>query len=183
MFYCCISAPAYCIIDFETAMMNIHAAFIWYRRKHFLPDLIWSSSKCRMIQILPPCVCSPAPPSGPSPSSDPFGLTCCWAVIIKSGCPTQERENLTNPTQHNSACKRIRVKHWAQPMTRFKAYTLAHSSSAIIIIIIIITTALYPEINQNKGLFAGGKTHYTLLKRVSEPKPLFLLGWKLTPFM
>ncbi len=93
-------------------------------------------------------------------SSGLVGLTCCWGVIIKSGCPAQEREKLTNPTPHNSASKRIRVRHWAQPMTRFKSFTLAHPSSAISIIsiiIIIITTALYPGINKNKGLLRLGK--------------------------
>lgn len=103
-------------------------------------------------------------------SSGLVGLTCCWGVIIKSGCPAQEREKLTNPTPHNSASKRIRVRHWAQTMTRFKSLTLAHPSSAIsiifIIIIIIIITALYPRINKNKGLSEVGKTHYILIYRV-----------------
>lgn len=158
-----------------------HAAFIWYRGRDFLSDQIWSSSKCSVIRMLLPCVPIPALPSGPAPVTGLVGLTCCWGVIIKSGCPAQEREKLTNPTPHNSASKRIRVRHWAQPMTRFKSFTLAHPSSAIIIIIII--TALYPGINQNKGLSEVWKTHYILSRLssdcvVSEPKPcVFLLGW------
>jgi len=141
MFYSCISAQAYYIIDADDSC-----------RIYMVQDgrlSAWSNMELQQVQCDFPL---PSPLVLPQ-SADPVGLTC-WVVIIKSGCPTQERENLTNPTQHNSACKRIRVKRWAETKTRFKSYTLAHSWSAIIIIIIIV---LYPEINQNKDLLRVAK--------------------------
>ncbi len=186
---CCISAPTYCIIDLEPAMMNTNMQHLYGTGeetfcliKYGAPaSAVWF--EC-FFHVFLPLHCPLVQPL----SSGLVGLTCCWGVIIKSGCPAQEREKLTNPTPHNSASKRIRVRHWAQPMTRFKSFTLAHPSSAISIIsiiIIIITTALYPGINKNKGISEVGKTHYILVYWVivlfSEPKPcVFLLGWNWT---
>ncbi len=64
---CCISAPTYCIIDLEPAMMNTIMQHLYGTGGgDFLPDQIWSSSKCSVIRMLLPCVPTPALPSGPA---------------------------------------------------------------------------------------------------------------------